>query len=497
MSNKELIKNLKAEGIKFSNKELVALSPGNDPYNITPGIMKDVKWITNIWKKEGSPTIHARGLHYRILGKYKVCIEMKKEGDTKRKPYNITYENTNQCWNKLGCAIKNAQYLGYIPYKNILDMKNTFVEELGDFYDDEISCDYYASSNIDLEDEDKFLETLKQQVLDSFSLEIYGQQHQQFYMELWAEKSGVIPKDIARKYGITIRECGGGESSLDMAYKAVLKAKEYGKALFVFHLTDYDPKGDLSMIKGAARKIEYVARDYDIKAYYEKICLTYEQCEKYKLPEIPAKNPDNPEQGGKGYVTLINRHKNRGRRTTEINAFQALYPEKYRGEIEDAIKPYFDDYIDDRIEGWKKDYMNEVRDAANEWIGENKEEILEKARDLWNARKEVEKSLEDVNNRIIKKDDELTELRNERDETKSEKEEELKVEEKEGNYTDSVDIDTEEIMDDVDIYEIEPYFEYPEDALLDTNREYLEQIKHYREWDGKFEENGEGGEGER
>ena len=485
MKNKEIIRELEELGIKI-NEHTVALSPNNDPYKMNPGKIKDAEWITDIWKKEGSPIIHARDLHYTILDKHEVTILMKKEGDTESKPYTFLYENTDQCWGKLGAAIKNAQYLGLIPYESIKDMKNTYFDELGSFRDNHSSFYYSPTSHINLEDEDVFLEGLKQRILNGVDLTTGN--NQKFYMEIWSEKAGVIPVDIAEKYGMTIRECGGGEPSLDMAYKAVKRAQELNKSLFVFHLTDSDPKGDLSMVKGAARKIEYVARDFGVEAFYDKICLTKEQCKKYSLPEVPAKIPKNNKPragqefspGYKAYTTLTNRQ-DTGTKTTEINALKSRLPDDYKNEIENAIRPFFDSDIESKNKQCIEDYIAEVKDNVDQWIEENKEEILKQARILYDSYKEVEEELKPLDKQISELGQQLQTLREERDEKRSKKEAELKIEKKRMDYEATVELDDI----DVDIPDIKPDYEYP-DTLLDTNRDYMDQIKYYKDWDKKF-----------
>ena len=64
------IKRIKALAKKMNTRvdNLLALSKTNDPFYIQRNSKEKAEKITEIWKKEGSPTIHPRGLHYRILG---------------------------------------------------------------------------------------------------------------------------------------------------------------------------------------------------------------------------------------------------------------------------------------------------------------------------------------------------------------------------------------------------------------------------------------------
>ncbi len=440
----ESIKELaKEEGCSI--KDLLALSQVNDPFYIAPADRKKAEWVTMIWHKEQSGSIHPRGFHYRIVDKnYKM-------------PDGTTYLNTEKCWNFLIQGFKYARLLGLISYDKILDHKNVTEEQTGNFsaHEGVTYINNYDGANNNLsedEDSDIFIEEMITEIKERFEVQYNETLFQPFYIEIWAEKSGIIPGAVASRFNATMRPAGGGEFSLDMCHKALTKAQELNKPLIIFLLSDFDPKGN-DMPKSISRKIEFMAKERGITAYMKQICLTKDQCEKYNLPSIPAKNPDGDTQGAKAYRTHTNNFYNAmGRQTTEINSFMARDEEAYDKELRKVIEPYYDYDMLDKVHDFVEEIYDEIEECIESVINPNKEKIINLALKLTKSKEELEEFIE------MKK-------------------QELGIGEMESEFETLTTIDENYIISNLLVEFPEAETETPTDALLDTTRDYLEQIE--------------------
>jgi len=452
------IKKWKDEYPEFtSTKQLVALDRDNDPFYIRPSHIKSAEWFADIWEKEGSPEIHIRGLHYRILGMgYQFEI---KEG-------TILYENTEQSYSYLSLGAKYARYEGLVPYEKILDEKNPDPKQIAYFiehnrfhpkyvkiYDDISGLDIELGLSYGTTEEfiNGKVRSIERQLFEY--IEYRSDWEQPNYLEIWAEKSGVIPTDIVKDFNITIRPAGGGEFSIRMCYEAVIKALEKNKILHVFVLSDFDPKGR-DMPKSIARKVEKIANQFGVTAYVHFVGLTKEQCIKYSLPTVPAKKSKS-----KGYTTQTEIFKEyAGRDPTELNAFLAREPEEYKNTIRNAISPYYDSKLQDKID----EELKRLRESVRKKIKNKFDEIKD---DLTDVRKKIEEELE-----------ELREIYNEAIMDSN-------IEDLTKEHSNLLDFDMKDILKDEKFNMPDVNVEIPKDALLDTNRTYLEQIKRYKKFD--------------
>lgn len=305
-----------------------------------------------------------------------------------------------------------------------------------------------------------FIENYIEETLNGLfeSVNYYSETEQPNYFEIWAEKGGVIPENIANEFNATIRPAGGGEFSVDMCYKAVEKAKRSEKNLHVFILTDFDPKGR-DMPKSGARKIEKIASDFGVIAYVHHVGLTKEQCVKFSLPTVPAKKPKRDSSGAKGYVTHTELFKKyAGQEPTELNAFQAREPEEYEKTIREAISPYYDDTLDDKLKEELSRLKTDIRNKL-------KSEFTNKKSELDDAREDLKEVITEYKKR-----------------TKKIKRK-LKIAELIEKHSEAYKIDIFELIKDDKFNIPEAEIEIPKNALLDTTRNYFEQIKKYKEFD--------------
>lgn len=460
--DREKIKELAKGRENCTTEDLTALTTGNDPFYIRPNHIEKAKWFAKVWKKEGKPKIHPRGLHYRILGKgYEVKIGNKEE----------TYQNTHRCWNYLKKGCKYARLLGLVPYDKIKDEKNPEPKKIPKVeYENEFRpvsveaidlsdyCDLGVDSYLEQENVDELIDSLVFDITWEVmrDVEYDSFKRQPNYLEIWAEKKGVVPKEI-RRFNITIREAGGGEMSLDMCHKAVKRAKKLDKDLHIFLLVDFDPKGR-DMPKSVARKVEKLARERDVKAYVHHTALTKKQCKEYALPTTPAKKPKGGGTGSKAYKKHTEIFKKfAGQDPTELNSFQSREPKAYRKTIREAITPYFDEGLDKKLKEGKERVKKEVKEKVRRHLEDKKKEIEA-------IRGNIQPKIEELKG-IIKN-----------------KKEEIGLHEKVKKLAKLLYLDREEI-EDIEFEEPKIDVSEPKKPLLDSTRGYLEQIKEYKEFD--------------
>jgi len=139
MYNYETIKEL-AKDNKQSVKDLLALSPNNDPFYVgSAGQMEKAKWFADVYKQMGSPReCHIRRVHYWIVSK------------ALKKSDGSVYENTEEDWGFLTMCAKYARYAGFVPIENMIDKRNPPAIQHANYWDNEVPTEIKES--IDAED---------------------------------------------------------------------------------------------------------------------------------------------------------------------------------------------------------------------------------------------------------------------------------------------------------------------------------------------------------
>lgn len=503
-----------------SIKQLLALSPKNDPFYMQDFKKKRAEWFAEVWKKEGKPIIHPRGLHYQILGK---GYQFEIDGEM------VSYQNTDQSWSYLEKGAKYARFEGLVPYEKILDEKNPEPKDVA-YYDKHYEFKPFEVNYLSIwgnyintiDDLEQYFEDQANHITRTLfeKVKYYSDSAQSNHIEIWAEKSGVIPKHIAWEFNATIRPAGGGEPSVRMCYEAIITAKEKEKDLHIFMLSDFDPKGR-DMPKSVARKVEKLAKQFGITAYVHYVALTKEQCIKYSLPAVPAKEPKGTSTGMKAYTTLTNIFKEyAGQDPTELNSFQAREPEEYKKTIRDAIKPYYDKNLKEKFKeqlGYFKESikamlimefysriltLKEIKQQYKDGLKELEEleqENREKL-DIKTFEMDLEKKKQELESFIEEKEQELgipeikEEIFKRTEEIKSiidARENELDFDTLRENYKQELQLDIEDLLKDQKFNLPEAIVKDPINALLDTRRKYLEQIKKYKEFDIRHKKTGQ------
>lgn len=385
---KSLAQQRRDQGADATVDDMLAMSTKNDPLYVQPADLEKAEWVADIYQREGEPEIHPRGFHYQILGKgYET-----RHGDP--------YENSNECWQELKEAITWARILGLVDNTKIQDQKNAtptptafpsvadpnpdttvardldasardtraLAQHVPDGYQPARIPDDVALASLSFEDVDALFDAAARALAEHAYEGLYIDEfrEQEWYIEIWSEKSDVIPHGLAAEYGATIRPAGGGEFSLSMCQHALDIANARGQDLAVVIVSDFDAKG-ADMPVSAARKFELegALRGIDVELVHGAVTL--EQVKAYGIPGDPAKTPDGLEddvRGAKGYET----HKElfrefAGQYPVEIRAFQSRYPAAFKTELEERLQQYVDDDLPDRIRERVRDAQGEAYEA--------------------------------------------------------------------------------------------------------------------------------------
>jgi hypothetical protein len=264
-----------------------------------------------------------------------------------------------------------------------------------------------------------------------------------YHVEIWCEKSTVneVLEPLADQYGLNLQTAGGEMSTTRCRQLVERAAANGGRPVRIIYVSDFDPAGQ-SMPVATARKIEFFARrsGLALDIQLQPIVLTHDQCVAYRLPRTPIKEAE----------TRAERFEERfGEGATELDALEALHPGALReilvAEIERFHNPDF-------REEWRLAWQRESRR-----VGRIRAEILGRHTEQ-----------DDFARRLA----ELEGLAYELETDIADRNEEIEAE-----------------MQAADVGEIDmpepPDADEWDDPLLDSARDYVEQIDAYKDFQGK------------
>ncbi len=521
-------------------------------------------------EKRANLLVHSRDLHYQIDKKYYI----EKFNPKTRKYESLKYNLKDPfCWKYCVDAFKYAKQIGLIPNDALKDQANPDPENVQRYRPHE---ELDVPENITYNPHDintfnnlfdyKHIGELIKDKAKRISKELIKpvrydiKTAQPNHLELWCEKSEIIPFSLAKELDIEIRECGTGEASDMMCYDAVIKAKESGKNLVVGYLSDFDIAGE-GMPLTASRKIQFYADKVGIQALVYPIALNFRQIKEYGIPYSPPEETNSYE---KAYAKRVKDFKDRWDiDPIEINAFKALKLDELKQEIRNTMIPHYDDKLSDKIEDAKeklriiivnaikksmrynihklKDKRKRVRNKRNRIKQKNKQQEnvinqcetlkevdLKKYNDLeantnkkyddltkgYNERKDkYVEALKILENNVIEKHKELIKPYKERKDNleesinilkdkvikpynnkkdkiieelehfKSKKENRIDDDLKE--YKSLLEVNISEVLEGVKFQMPKADVSNGENALLNTNRSYMEQLERYNEYKKK------------
>lgn len=481
--------------------DVLALSPKNDAGYIRPSDLEKAEWFAELYKAQGEPDVHPRGFHYILIHE---DIE-RRNGDP--------YQNTAACWRELKEGAFWAQLLGLADADRIGDSKNdrepvtsafdtadrplprwdrpldprrTSVEHaVDDGYREATIPRELAPARVDEVDVEAFIDQQVERVVTAAfdRIQYHHQARQDYYVEVWAEKSGVIPTETATDYGATVREADGGEFSYQMCRSAIQLAAARDQDLAIVVVADYDPKGH-DMSKSVARKVEIETLFHDCEAEVVHGAVTKEQVRAFALPGTPASKPRGLDHGNRGAVSYET-HKDlfrsyAGQELVEIQAFSSRYPSAFRQALEDCLRPYVDETLSSRIDQVVEDARDEAREVVRAAFEEHRDHLEAALEELETA---VERYQERMNPHFGAAESGLDALHVEDQNVRQEE----GVPDRRDAFVDVVEsADWEGALADVSLELPTVAVDLPDSAVLDIRRSLLDQLDAYKQFDMRY-----------
>jgi hypothetical protein len=330
--------------------DLLALARANDPFFAgCPAQQRDAEWFLQIWTRFGfGKGVHLRRIHYRIIS----------DRDPVICPNGKPYENTLESWNYLGAASKAARYLRLVDPASFVDRRNpdpriytTSREPLEPGC--EIDGPQWTLPSISIQIESR---------LDLPVPFVYGYGYrladQRYQLEIWIEKSTMddVLDPLCQRYGIDLVTGIGFQSITTVITMLRERVDLYRKPTRIFYISDFDPAGE-HMPVATARQIEFWRQDYapDMEIKLVSLALSREQVIQYRLPRTPIKESDRRKKW------FEDRH---GEGAVELDALEALYPGELTRIVTNAIEPYFDEELPERL---ADTYHQVLADAEADW----------------------------------------------------------------------------------------------------------------------------------
>src|SRR6266568_7453405 len=256
----------------YTMNDLTVLDKANDPFRVdTPARHRDGEWLATTAADLGlgDRTIHLRGLHYMVIGR--------------PKPDGTPYTNTEKDWLWLSeDAAKGARFLGYIPFGQITDQRNTppVIREF-----EEPRPGAYLSTDLNIEIPDDIEPTL-------YTRDFRGVQP--YKLVLIGEKSSLEPvlAPIANIYRADLY-LPTGEPSDTMLHQMAKVGAEDGRPMVVLYFSDCDPSG-WQMPISVGRKLQAFKEGLypDLEFVEYRVALTPDQVREHDLPSTPLKDTE-------------------------------------------------------------------------------------------------------------------------------------------------------------------------------------------------------------
>lgn len=248
---------------------------------------------------------------------------------------------------------------------------------------------------------------------------------QPYHLEIWCEKSTMndVLEPLASSYHAVLCTFQG-EASLTACSNFVDRVKAANKPARVMYISDFDAAG-ISMPKAVARKVEWVCdnRGLDLEIAISQVALTLEQVKDYNLPTTPMKPKE------KRADAFMERTGIDG--AVELDALEALYP----GDLAEIVREWLEPYFSQDAADWHRSATGEIESRVKEEV----KKVNEKFSEMLTQFKEYQKAISRI----------------------------------------TVEVDDLEL--DGDQFEVR-VDELDDDFLYDSERDYLSQIKAYKNY---------------
>jgi hypothetical protein len=364
-----------AAGEQVPMKALTVLAVQNDPFRVdTPAGHRDGEWLAINAERLGlaNRKIHLRGLHYALVT------------DAPAKPNGGTYRNTADDWRWLQeKAADAARWLGYIPFDRIVDQRNA--EPVVRIFEEPHPRPYVSVGvNVDIPDPDD----IEPHVGAYYTRQ--GQTHggfggaQPYKLVIVGEKSSLedVLAPIASAHAADLY-LPTGEPTDTMLHQMARVGVDDGRPMVVLYFSDADPAG-WQMPISVGRKLQALKTLLypDLEFQVHRVALTPDQVREYGLPSTPLKDT---EKRGDAWRAAM------GVDQTEVDALASLQPDLLRRIARDALGPFFDRGLAERVRQayaqWQAEAqaildgsldaarLEQLRTDATQRLGELREQI--------------------------------------------------------------------------------------------------------------------------
>jgi hypothetical protein len=347
----------KANGSKLSMKDLTVLA--NDPFRMdTPANHTLAKWLaeTAATLGLGDRKIHNRGLHYMILGQLK--------------PDGSIYISDEDSWDLLEEASKYVRWLGYIPFDQITDQRNA-PPVVRIWQPPEPEPYINVVIDIEIPEADDIIPKLR---IAGFA------GTQPYKLVMVGEKSSLddVLAPIAERFQADLYLPTGDISDTRIYQMAEIGAAD-GRPMRVLYFADCDPSGwNMGVVLAQKLRAFKVLHFPELEFQIHRAALMPDQVREFELPESPLKESEKRADKWMAAMDV---------EQTEIDALATLRPELLRQVARDAIKPFYDFDLDQRVNVARQEWLNravEVIDANldSERLGRIRPEAADKLEEM-------------------------------------------------------------------------------------------------------------------
>lgn len=335
--------------IRAWDRTLGSLTVGeSDPYRMdTPANHRDAQWVAELIADLDSRQVrryHTRGLHYAAVGR--------------TRPDGRPYANDKKAWAWIGESVSTARWLGYIAFDKIIDRRHD--QPLVRLWEPPRPFPY-------ADDHEVFTVAIPDDLTAVANIGGFDGT-QPYHLALWGEKSSLIDVlgPVADRYQADLY-LPTGDGSITMVHGMAADAVRDGRELIVTYIADCDPSG-WNMPIHVARKLQAL-KDIEFPGLEFRVYragLTPRQVRRFAddgidLPGSVIKDEDKRKVKW-GDAT--------GVQQVEVDALITLYPELLTRIAEDALDPFFDHTLADRVADAKADWLERAQALVDEHIGD-------------------------------------------------------------------------------------------------------------------------------
>ena len=362
--------------------DLTVLSAVRDPYRLaTPRRRREGEWFAEQWS--ASDARHLRGFHYKLIG-------------SAIKPDGSAYTGAHDDWLWLKDAASAARWLGLVPFEDFDDRRNSEpVTHRAERDGTELSAG--VGANFDAEPPQIEVTEGEAGEISIYPTLAGMTAEQPYILAVFGEKSSLDDelRPVAVELGADLY-LETGEQSITHAHHIAARAVDDGRPLIVLTVTDCDPSGyqmpvSIARKLQALRDLEFPALDVDVI----HVGLTPDQVQSFALPSSPLSDKD------KRKARWIERM---GVEQTELDSLLALHPGALARLVRDALAPYFDPGLGERVDSargqWRDEAVGVINAALEEARSKDDSELAE-----------IEARATDVSARIEALEDEAENLR--------------------------------------------------------------------------------------